>query len=145
MLTQTKRHEQSECFIEPRCWSEILNTLRVQGLGSKKQKFPHLGACSRDVRRHPTRPRSRAIDARLSSSMLFASLSKQRYLASFETVSAFPLARATLRSGPSHQPALWPCPWRLWAFLDLRQLLWAPCSATRAWGFQNPQYASAGL
>ena len=59
--------------------------------------------------------------------MLFASLSKQRYLASFETVSASPLARAaTPRSAPSHQPALWPCPWRLWASLDLRKTLLGP-------------------
>ena len=87
---------------------------------------PNLWACFRDDKRHPARPRSRAIEARLSSSMLFASLSKQRYLASLETVSAFPLARATPRSVPSHQPALWPCPWRLWASLDVRKTLLGP-------------------
>ena len=108
------------------------NFIYLEGLGFRVQScyFPHLGACFSRRKRHPTRPRSRAIEARLSSSMLSVSLSwskdilppSRRYLLFLLQELLRDLSHSEICSFPPTRP--WPCPWRLWGSLGLRKTPW---------------------
>ena len=131
------------------------NFIYLEGLGFRVQIVPFFrSAFSLDVKASPHPPSFPCHRSSLIELYAFCiSLPKQKISCLFfETVSASPLAcAATPRSAPSHQPALGHVHGDSEPLWILEKLFWAPCSASfgrpcpRVWGFQNPQYASAGL